>query len=44
MLTTFRQSSTQRSTKGRSAFNLWQMTSYLAAGGCPCCKENHLIT
>jgi len=39
----FRQSSTRRSTTGRSAFSLFQRTRYLVAGSCHCCdaKPNH---
>jgi putative SOS response-associated peptidase YedK len=37
--TTFRQSSTRQSTTGRNAFDLFQMTTYLAPASCPCCKQ-----
>ena len=34
-----RQSSTQRSTTGRSASDLFQMTTYIAADSCPYCDD-----
>src|SRR5262245_57045116 len=39
-LTTFHQSSTRRSMTDRSAFSLFQMKTYLAAGSCPCCDAS----
>jgi hypothetical protein len=40
MPTTFHQSSTLRSTMGRSVFDLFQMTTYLPPDSCPYCDED----
>src|SRR5215831_7864339 len=42
MLTTFHQSSTQRSTTGRNVFSLFRMITH-APGSCPCC-DGLLVT
>jgi len=44
MLTMFRQSLTRRTTMARSAFNLFQMTTYLAVANYPYCDVAHDTT
>src|SRR5262249_30187979 len=44
MLTMFRQSLTRRTTMAHSAFNLFQMTTYLAVANYPYCDVAHDTT